>query len=678
MSIGQKFTLMFAVLLVISMATAAFVTYQGASDALYNQSRSEMLSLNDSLSETVEALIEKEKAALGTLAKQDNIVNYLLMDTSERSTAEGASIAEEISRDFDIIYREYGNSEHVFLVDLDGKIVADSDRKLIGADINDRDYVKETLTTRKPAISKVLVSKSTGALITVITSPVMEKRKIIGFVASAVIVDSFSMYLKEAKIGNTKSSYAYMVDATGNMLYHPTAEKINKPVENASIKEVVARLQKGEEIKPEITEYVFKGKDKMAAYKIIPMCNWILVVTCDMEEIQAPVAKILRSTVLCTGIIILLAIAVGLLSSNMLTKPFKHISRLLYSTASLDLQDDPTADYMLKFKDEVGMIVKPLAQMRKALREVLLTISRVAESVDTNAENVYRLVEVLKDQTNETSAATEELSAGMEQSAASIQEINATAQEIESSVNSISERASQGAEAANEVGRRAQTLKTEAKASAENAKNIYRKAKDELEDAIEKSKMVSNIDTLAQAIMGITEQTNLLALNAAIEAARAGEAGKGFAVVANEIRKLAEQSSKTAGDIQEIVKGVTGSVSNLSDSASRVMDFIDGEVISEFEKLIETADQYDKDAVLFNDIVNEFSATSQQLNASITNITNAIKEVSLAINESAGGLESISEKTMTVVEKTKQLSDSTVENSENASELNTLVKQFKV
>ena len=73
---------------------------------------------------------------------------------------------------------------------------------------------------------------------------------------------------------------------------------------------------------------------------------------------------------------------------------------------------------------------------------------------------------------------------------------------------------------------------------------------------IETNNSTVKIQSASHVIQSISEQTNLLALNAAIEAARAGEAGKGFAVVAEEIRKLAEQSNKSAGEIESIVNSL--------------------------------------------------------------------------------------------------------------------------
>jgi methyl-accepting chemotaxis protein len=266
----------------------------------------------------------------------------------------------------------------------------------------------------------------------------------------------------------------------------------------------------------------------------------------------------------------------------------------------------------------------------------------------------------------------------MQQTAATTQEMNATTQDIESAIISISERASEGADIASQVSARADKLKEDAISSSNNANEIYNNVKQHLQTAITQSQAVSQIELLAQAILQITEQTNLLALNAAIEAARAGEAGRGFAVVADEIRKLAEQSSKTAGSIKDIVKTVNGAVKNLSRSSEEILEFIDKDVLQDYDKLIKTGEQYFEDAELFNGLMTEFSATAEELNASITGIVIAINEVSATINEGARGVGDIAEKTMEAVEKITEVKVSSENNIQSVEQLREIVKRFKL
>jgi methyl-accepting chemotaxis protein len=678
MKIGNKIALLLCIIIITSMTAVGLFTFVKSSNVVYGQAKNEMMLVNQKTGETMSALLSKEISAMNTIARQKVIIDFLELDNSMKTTAEYANTVEEISKGLDTYVKDYGNTEHIFIVDKSGFIVADSDRKLIGADLQDREYVKDTLSTGKPVISKVLISKSTGALVTAITYPVTKDGNVLGFVTSAVLVDSFSSIMTNINIAGSGSSYGYLVDSTGMMLYHPTKEKIAKPVENASIKAVVERLQKGEAVKADFAEYIFGGKEKISVYQVIPGANWVMVIAADVQDIKKPIVAMNIIIALITLFVAVVSIVLGLLYSITITKPIKRLTQLIEKTGNLDIVNDNSYDYLLKYKDEVGMMTKSVAKMRSALREMAVHLINSSDILSGNAEAVKSLVDTLRDTTNDTLAATQELSAGMEESAASIEEINATSDEIEDSVISISERASEGAAASGAVSKRAEKLKLEAVASADNAKKLYAGAKEDLELAIKESGAVSEINMLAQAILQITEQTNMLSLNAAIEAARAGEAGKGFAVVANEIRRLAEQSSESASSIQEVVAKVQASVQNLSNSATNVLDFIDEEVIKEFEETINTADQYNKDAAMFNDMMVDFSATSQQLNASITNITNSIKEVTTAVNEGAAGVEDIASKSNDIVGKTNDVNNLSEVNAENARILKELVSKFKL
>ena len=182
----------------------------------------------------------------------------------------------------------------------------------------------------------------------------------------------------------------------------------------------------------------------------------------------------------------------------------------------------------------------------------------------------------------------------MEETAASAQEITATMDEMEKAVSNIAHKAEEGTIVSAQINERAENLKETALTTDRNAQDIYGNVREELEGALEQSKQIEQIEALSRSILEIADQTNLLALNAAIEAARAGEAGRGFAVVADEIRKLAEQSTQSVEKINGIVRLVKDSVNNLMVSSRRIMDFIEGEVLKDYQEFIETADSYSR------------------------------------------------------------------------------------
>jgi len=312
------------------------------------------------------------------------------------------------------------------------------------------------------------------------------------------------------------------------------------------------------------------------------------------------------------------------------------------------------------------------------LRHVVENLKQTSENVTSNSQMVFDLTEKMYQSTQDNSATTEQLSAGMEETAASSEEITSSVDEMEEQVKKVVGKTEEGSLACKEIFERAQTIKKGAIVSINDAKSIYNDTKSKLESAIEETKTIHQINVLADAILSITKQTNLLALNAAIEAARAGEAGKGFAVVSEQIRQLAEQSSKTASDIQRIVKMVNSSVENITESSGQVLEFVDKTVLKDYDNLIQVSEQYNSDANTMNEIVNMYSSTAKDLNSIIENISTSIREVVKTAYEGAQGVQDIAAKTTEIVYSSEEIEKTAKENTEIAKLLQSIVVKFKI
>ena len=311
---------------------------------------------------------------------------------------------------------------------------------------------------------------------------------------------------------------------------------------------------------------------------------------------------------------------------------------------------------LLKRRDDFGKLAASLESMRNEMSGLIGEVKSQATEITRMVQEIDDNIQALDEEIENVSATTEELAAGMEETAASSEEINAMSHEIESAAKSIATRSQDGATEADDIRDRAVGIKKTTTENDERTKAIHAEINEGLTKALEDIKVVDQIGVLAESIMEITGQTNLLALNASIEAARAGEAGKGFAVVADEIRVLAEQSKAAVVHIQDVTKNVVESVTNLADGAKKLLEFVGTDVVDSFAGFSDMADSYSNDAGSIDALVTDFSASSEQLLASINGVMDAIGEVSKAATEGATGTNDIAEKTGVVVErKRKQL-----------------------
>lgn len=373
----------------------------------------------------------------------------------------------------------------------------------------------------------------------------------------------------------------------------------------------------------------------------------------------------------------LVAIIIGIILAVLLVRGIsKNIDKIQTSLREISAGDlTKTCD--VTSKDEIKEIADGLNSTVNNIKAMIRNVRNEAINIDKVVDNVAENVDGLNASLEDVSASTEELSAGMEETAASAQEMTATAQEIEKTVESLAKSAQTGAIEVLKISKRAVDTKQTVNEAQKKAAEIFSGTKEELEIAIENSKVVNQISVLSDSIMQITAQTNLLALNAAIEAARAGEAGRGFSVVSEEIRKLAEQSKDTVIQIQDITVKVIGSVKALSDSSNKLLQFMSADVGDDYKTMLDVADKYNDDAKFVDDLVAEFSSASEEILASMQQVFITIDEVSKAAYEGAGGTTDIAQKATDITMKSNGILELTKKSKDSSEKLQEEISKFK-
>ncbi|WP_026894900.1 methyl-accepting chemotaxis protein [Clostridiisalibacter paucivorans] len=499
-----------------------------------------------------------------------------------------------------------------------------------------------------------------------------ENGKLLGTIGIDVKQSVISDMLNEMRTGET--GFFMIVHNSGLIMADGNNPNNNfKKISAVGIDGIEKLLEKD----TESFDVKINGEKYIVNSEIVDGTNWILASLMSEKELTADAKRISYMVFIIAIAMLGITTLLIIISTKRVTDPIIKSSQYLETIAEGDFTIDVDSKYIDR-KDEIGTITNGINDMKNALKHLVNSIKNESSSIEGEVHNITDNIDILNNRLEEISATTEQLAANMEETAASSEEMAATSQQIEKAVESIAEKSQEGAIAAGKISKRAQDTKKNFDTAQTKAYEIMNDTKANLEKAIEDSKVVEQIEILSESIMQITEQTNLLALNAAIEAARAGEAGKGFSVVAEEIRTLAEQSKGAVLEIQDITNKVTSSVNNLSDNANNVLNFMSTNVNNDYDIMLNVAEKYNQDANFIDELVGEFSATSQELLASIQNILVAIDGVAEAANEGASGTTDIANQVSELNNNSKKAMEQVLRSKESAKNLKDETSKFRI
>lgn len=391
-------------------------------------------------------------------------------------------------------------------------------------------------------------------------------------------------------------------------------------------------------------------------------------------------AKTLSNVTIAGSIVftILIFVIVVLVSVHLIVTPVKKSSKELKDM--VDEVNNAAADLTKRIsvnqKDEIGSLVEGVNTFIEALQNVIAGIRDSSVHLNSAFAAVTDSVTSVNGNATDISAVMEELSATMEEVSATLANVNERVERAGQGMDRISEQSEHILHYASEMQDRATQLENTAVTNKDTTSTMIQEILSTLQQAIENSKSVEEVNALTDEILNISSQTNLLALNASIEAARAGEAGKGFAVVADEIRVLADSSRETAGNIQQINAKVVTAVEELVKNSENIVTYINENVLKDYDGFVDSGHKYRADADYINEVMTSFTDSVDHLRQTMNEVVENVNDVSSAVEQGAEGVANAAENTTQLVGEMETIMKEIDDSNQNISDLSTQTNRF--
>jgi methyl-accepting chemotaxis protein len=444
--------------------------------------------------------------------------------------------------------------------------------------------------------------------------------------------------IRSIKIGQT--GYFYALDAKegkdqGKLQIHPSKEGTNiVDMKDFDGREFIKEMLKQKEgmirypwINKELGES--SPRVKLVAFQHFKEWNWLVAGGSYLNEINSE-SYFLRNAMLGATalVIIILVLLFVVMVRRWVTQPLQEAVAMTELLASGDFRNISAIDSdSPKSADEVEQLSQGINRMASALKGLLEKIDSSSREVSAAAEQV--------------NATAERIATGAEEVAAQTTTVATAGEEMSATSGDIAQNCQMAAEGAQRATQSAQNGAVVVESTIAVMSQIADKVQESAKTVESLGARSEQVGAIIGTIEDIADQTNLLALNAAIEAARAGEQGRGFAVVADEVRALAERTTRATREIGAMIKAIQsetrGAVAAMEQGVNQV-EAGTMEAAKSGEALRDILEQVNDVAMQVNQIATaaeEQTATTSEISSNMMQITEVVQDTASGAHESA-------------------------------------------
>ncbi len=517
--------------------------------------------------------------------------------------------------------------------------------------------------------------ESSKTVMATCSAPIFSNGQYIGCVTCDISLDTMVDIVSSIKVG--ENGTAMLLASDGTYIYTDDNEKVQNGV-NIKDDENASLAKAGEDVlanESGLTEYKDDSETYNLYYATIPGVNWKLMIKMPLSEINAPVQKLTIILIIVAAIAVIVCAIVIILIANSLSKTLNRVKAFAGDLAKGDFTVDKIN---AKGKDELGLMSGSLNEMYESNRDVISRISTGSANVNDSSQRMNQVATELSEKFGDIHDNMGKVNEAMMSTGAATEEVSASVNEVNESVQYLADETSKTSEEVNEILKRASEVEESSRKAYDHAIAIVEKYSDELKEANERAKIVSEIGEMVNSIADIADQINLLSLNASIEAARAGEHGRGFAVVASEVNKLATETGDAVERIKVTIEGVQSAFGSMSDGANQLLDFVQETVAPDYDNFVNIGVQYGQDATAFKNLADSIGEL-------VNTITDSMEQVNLAVADIAESAQDTSANSADITETVDQVSvmvddveDMATEQKDVASDLSNIVSKFKL
>jgi len=646
----------------VPLAIVGGISYRKSSTALERQAMATIKAEAEDVALLVDSLLAEKMKLAAAFAANGQVRDVGLL-VKEKGADKAGEPVQQLRMAMKEMYGQLGSQYlGIFVTDPAGKLYTgekSDGTEYKGSDVSSRDYFQTAKNTGKPVVGDMVVSKSTGQLISVICAPVFsENKEFLGVFGLSMNASALTDIVAKKKIGET--GYGYMVNEKGIIIAHPKAEHILKL--DIGKLEGMESIAKGMvEGKSGVEPYIFQGVHKIAGFAPVPLKGWSVALTQNSDEFRNVSIAIRNSTIIITLIALLIVSVVIYFASRAIVGPINSAVESLKDIAQGE--GDLTKRIPVTSKDEVGQLVMWFNTFIEKLQGIIKEIAGDTRMVDESSRQLASISEGLSTNAVETSRRSENVATSAEEMSANLNSVAAGMEQSTNNTSMVASAAEEMSATIGEIAKNSELAHTISEEAVHQAQSTSGKI-NELHIAAQA------INQVTEAITEISEQTNLLALNATIEAARAGEAGKGFAVVANEIKELARQTANATQDIKRQI----GEVQGTTEETTREIDQISAVINRVNEIVASISASVTQQSAATDEIANNISQASQGL----VEVNENVNQISVVAGTITQDISTVSTASVSISESSKAVNSSAESLRNLAAHLNTIVNSCRV